>query len=170
MFSAVVRPVRNLVEALTDDDAPQRLALGVALGMLVGLVPKGNLTAAVLAVLALSVRANLAAVIGSAGVFTLLGAWTDPLAHDLGLRVLTRPGVQPLGAWLYDLPLVPWTGLNNTVVFGSLLLGLVLFWPVYYLVWHGCQRWRPWLAARLARYRVRDALLLVEAAPPGRKR
>lgn len=170
MFSTVVRPVRQLVEALTNEDAPQQIALGVALGMLVGLVPKGNLTAVVLMAVALSLRANLAAVVGSAGLFTAFGAWVDPLAHDLGWRVLTRPSLQPMGAWLYDLPLFPWTGLNNTVVLGSLLLGLVLFWPVYYVVWHGCRRARPWLAARLAKYRVPQALLLVEAAPPGRKR
>lgn len=170
MFSAVVRPVRNFAEALVNEEAPQRLALGVALGMLVGLVPKGNLTAGVLTVLALSLRANLAAVLGSAGLFTLLSVWVDPLAHDLGLRVLSRPAIQPLGAWLYDLPLVPWTALNNTVVFGSVLLGVVLFWPVYWLVGHGCHRGRPWLAARLAKYRVRETLLLVEAAPCGRKR
>lgn len=170
MFSAVLRPVRYFVEALANGDAPQRIGLGVALGMLVGLVPKGNLTAVVLGVLALSLQANLAAVLGSAGLFTLLSVWVDPLAHDVGLRVLSRPGLQSIGAWLYDLPLVPWTALNNTVVFGSLLLGAVLFWPVYYMVWRGCQRGRPWLAARLAKYRVREALLLVEAAPYGRKR
>ncbi len=169
MFSTVVRPIRHLVEAFSHEDAPRELALGVAVGMLLGLVPKGNLTAAVLAVLALSVRASLAAVIGSAGLFTALAAWTDPLAHNLGLRVLSSPWVQPVGAWLYDLPLFPWTALNNTVVFGSLMVGLVLFGPAYYLTWRGCQRWRPWLAARLAKYRLREALLLVEAAPP-RKR
>lgn len=169
MFSPVFRPVRHLVEALTREDASRELALGVAVGMLLGLVPKENLTAGMLAVLALSVRASLPAVIGSAGLFTALAAWTDPLAHQVGLRLLGSPWVQPVGAWLYDLPLFPWTALNNTVVFGSLMLGLVLFGPAYYLTWRGCQRWRPWLAARLATYRVREALLLVEATPARKK-
>jgi len=170
MFSKVVRPVRTLIEAITSEDAPQRLALGVALGMVVGLVPKGNLTAVVLLGLALSVRASLAAVVGAAGLFSVLGVWLDPLAHHLGLRVLTQAWLQPVGARLYDLPLFPWTGLNNTVVFGSLMLGLALFWPVYHLTAYGCRRWRPWLVDRLGKYRVREALVLVEAAPPRRMR
>lgn len=169
MFSTVVRPVRYLIEAMTHKDAPRQLALGVALGMLVGLVPKGNLTAVVLLGFALSARANLAAVVGAASLFTCLAVWLDPLAHDLGLRVLTWPWFQPIGAWLYDLPLFPWTALNNTVVCGSLMLGLLLFGPVYYLTGQGFRRWRPWLVARLGKYRVRQALLLVEAAPPRRK-
>lgn len=55
------KPTRLLAELLTQTASPNQIAWGFALGMLVGRVPKGNLTAWLLAVLVLATRANLAA-------------------------------------------------------------------------------------------------------------
>lgn len=167
MLSNVLHPVRTLVEVLSDEQGSRRIALGVALGMILGLVPKGNLTAAALLVLVLSVRVNLPAAMASAGLFTWVASWIDPFTHHLGMRLLTKTWVQPIGAFLYDLPLFPWTALNNTIVFGSLVLGLVLVYPAYFLTWQACQRYRPWMVERLEKYRVAKALA-VAAATEGR--
>ncbi|MCR4412557.1 MAG: TIGR03546 family protein [Thermoguttaceae bacterium] len=168
MLAQVLHPLRTLVEVLSAEESPRRMALGVALGMVLGLVPKGNLSAAVLLGVVLSVRVNLPAALASAGLFTWVASWIDPFTHHLGMRLLTQPWVQPIGAYLYDLPVFPWTALNNTIVFGSLMLGLVLFYPTYFLVGQTCQRYRPWLVERLERYRVADALA-VAAATEGRR-
>lgn len=56
-----IKPLRYLAGALRDLNSPRRIALGVALGMLVGLLPKDNLTAAALGVVLLTFRVNLAA-------------------------------------------------------------------------------------------------------------
>ena len=125
------RPVRYLVDAVRDNDSPRQLASGVALGMLIGLVPKDNLTAALLGVLLLALKTNLAAAALSAFCFSWIGGWTDPLTHRIGYWLLTWPALQSLYSGLFELPLVPWTKLNNTVVAGSLVFGLALFYPVY---------------------------------------
>jgi uncharacterized protein (TIGR03546 family) len=163
MFSRVIHPVRILVEAIVDPGSSRRIALGFALGMLLGLVPKGNLTAAALAVVVLAVRVNLPAAAASAGLFTWLAAWTDPLAHRVGLTMLGKSWVQPIGAYLYDLPVLPWTALNNSLVLGSLLVGLTLFFPLYYVVSEALDRYRPRLVHMLEEHHALRALALADS-------
>ena len=125
------RPLRLLADAVAADAGPAPFARGVALGMLVGLVPKENLTAAVLAVVLGAVRVNLPAAGLAAVFFSLFGSAADPLSHAVGKWLLTGDWLRETWASFFQLPLAPWTGLNNTVVLGSLVLGLALSYPVY---------------------------------------
>lgn len=150
----LLQPLRHFVEALRESGTAHHLALGAALGMLVGLVPKDNLTAMLLAMLVLALRNNLAAAACSTLLFSLLSPLTDPIAHAVGETVLKFGPLQPVFAFLYDLPIAPWTALNNTVVAGNLLLGLALFYPVYRVARYGVQQYGPPLLARIEKFRV----------------
>ena len=158
-----IKPVRYLASALRDLNSPRRIAWGVALGMLVGLVPKDNLTAAALGIVLLTFRINLAAGTCTALVCACLGAYSDPVTDRLGYAVLTAPELMPFWNWLFQLPLAAWSGLNNTVVMGNLALGLWLLYPVYHatsrsVMWLQ-RRYGVQLAERLKKYRVYQALL-----------
>ncbi len=164
-----IRPIRYLVEGVVAADTPRQLALGFTIGMIIGLVPKGNLTAVALSMLLLGTRVNLAmGLLGTVG-FSWLAGWTDPLADRIGQGLLTHEPLQPLLAWLYDLPLAPWTALDNTVVFGSLMLGIWLFLPVYHFSFLAFQKLQPQLAEYLKRYRVAQVLDHAELAARWRK-
>ncbi len=163
MVSRVFRLLRSAKALFTAAGSPRQIAFGVALGMMIGLVPKGNMTALLLLLVLLATHANLAAGLAAAALFSWVGMWTDRLAHLVGLAVLKAGPVQPVGAWLYDVPLAPWTALNNTVVLGSLLLGLVLFYPVYHLSYLFFDRHRDRIAGKLRRYR---AAVLPEKSEP----
>jgi uncharacterized protein (TIGR03546 family) len=164
MLARWIRPVRFLVRGITAADTPRQLALGFTLGMVIGLVPKGNLTAVALMMILLGTRVNLATAMLGALLFSCLSSWTDPLAHHVGLGLLTHEPFQPLFAALHDLPLVPWTAFNNTLVFGSLILGVWLFWPIYHFSFRGFERLQPWIAELLQRYGVADLLDRTELA------
>jgi len=170
MISLLFRSLRSIVSIFTAAGSPRQLAFGIALGAMIGLVPKGNLTAAVLSILLLTLRVNLAAGVAAALLFSWLGAWTDPLAHCIGSAILTHSSVQPIGARLVDLPVVPWTALNNTVVLGNLVLGLVLFYPVYWLSYVFFERHRDRVAEKLEKYKVAIVLEKTEPATQWRLR
>lgn len=170
MLFRFLRPLRLLARVFTAAGSPRQLALGLAMGMLIGLVPKGNLTAGVLMVLLLGTQVNLGVGTLSAVVFTWVGGLADPLSHRIGEALLTHRALEPTWAFLYDLPLVPWTGLNNTVVLGSLLLGLWLFYPVYRLSEFVFQRYQPWTVERLGKYRIVQLLRGAETAAGWRAR
>ena len=132
MLFWVFKPLKFLAGAMRALSSPRRIAAAVALGMLVGLVPKDNLTAAVLGMLLLSLRLNLAAGSLSTLLFMWIGMLSEPILDRVGYALLTLPSLEPYWSRLYQLPLVPWTGINNTLVLGSLVLGLALFYPVYH--------------------------------------
>lgn len=128
-----VRFLRDLVSALHGGSDPRHLAAGFALGATLGLVPKGNLLAVVLLLLFFVFRVNKGMALASAAIFTPVGYALDGLAHALGLALLKAGALKGLWTALYDLPVVPLTRFNNSVVLGNLVLGLALYYPLYLL-------------------------------------
>jgi len=158
LLGKLLPPWRLLLKLFTEADASPQLAAGFALGMMIGLLPKGNLLAAVLAVVLLAVRVNLTAAATGTLLFTLVGLFLDPLTHRLGAALLGWGPLQSIWSCLYNWPIVPWTHFNNTVVLGSLLLGLVLVGPVFWAAWRAIERYRPWVVERIEKLRVARGL------------
>lgn len=112
-------------------DSPRQLALGVTFGMMLGLLPKDSLFPYVIGLVALLTNANLLALIVSGLIFNSIGPLADPFTHQIGQWVLTFDPFEPAWIWLCQLPIVPWTRFTNTVVMGSLVLGIVSSVPIY---------------------------------------
>ena len=108
-------------------------ALIIAVGMMIGLLPKENLLAAFFALILVLIPGRLVYGIAAIVGFTLLSIPLDPFADRIGTRLLDNSAIQTLGSTLYMFPLGAWTMLNNTIVAGHLLIGCVLFYPVYFL-------------------------------------
>ncbi len=151
MFSFCLRLLHQLAQAMRAHESPRRMAGGFVLGMLLGLLPIGNLVVAMLAMLLFGLRVNKPAGLMAACVFSLIGFTWEPFAHHVGALVLLWEPARPAFAGLYHLPFGPWLGLNNTVVVGQLALGLYLAYPVYWLVWQYGKRVQPRLHTWLAR-------------------
>jgi uncharacterized protein (TIGR03546 family) len=134
MFSHTIAMLRRIAGALLVSNAPGQLAAGFTIGMVIGLVPKGNLIALSLCVVLFSMRCNRAAGLIAAVLFSFVGPWTDPFAHRLGLVVLDLKPLQATYASIFSLPFGPWLGFNNTVVTGSLLMAVYIAYPVYWIL------------------------------------
>lgn len=133
MLSIILTPVRAIAKALVANDSPRQLALALTIGMIIGFMPKGNLLAAGLMALLFTLRVNRSIGLVSILAFSWVGSLTDPIAHKIGNKLLGIESLQPTFAWLYDQPIGPWIGFNNTVIVGSLLLGLYIAYPTYWL-------------------------------------
>jgi uncharacterized protein (TIGR03546 family) len=127
----ILKPLRLLLKSLVTESTPRQMALGLAMGLLIGLVPKGNLLAIGLGIILAATRANLAIAAAAAVACMLASAWVDPVSDRIGAWVLSQPALQSFWTQLYNAPLLPWTDFNNSIVMGGFLLGLVLLWPVY---------------------------------------
>lgn len=150
----LLRPVRFLAKAVTSESTPRQLALGFALGLLIGLVPKGNLIAVTLVVMLGAMKVNLGAGMLAAFAFSWIGVLTDPLTHRIGLSVLEVPSLRPFWTGLHNIPLMPWTHFNNTVVLGSFLLGVALMYPVYRLSEPLFAKYMPRVEERVRKFKV----------------
>ncbi|MDE2512040.1 MAG: TIGR03546 family protein [Elusimicrobia bacterium] len=127
-----LRLLKDVLLALHGGTESRHLAAGFALGAALGLVPKGNLFAAAFFLLFFLFNVDKSMAFISAGVFTGVGYAIDPLAHKIGWVLLRAGALHGLWTALYDLPIVPLTRFNNTVVLGNFVLGLALYAPLYY--------------------------------------
>ncbi|MBL4884841.1 MAG: TIGR03546 family protein [Planctomycetaceae bacterium] len=149
-----VRSLRLMIRALTAESSHKQIAVGIALGMIVGLVPKGNLLAFVLLMSFSSLRISLPAVFFSAFAFSWVAMLIDPVTHWVGEAVLTQSSLVPFWTWLYDHPLVPWTQFNNTIVMGSLLIGIGACYPLYRVALHLVEKYEPAVSTRVKKMRL----------------
>lgn len=156
------RPLRALLSVLSSNYSSRQVAAGAALGVVLGMVPKATLIAVVLGALLCALRVNkgmgllMAALVGSFAHFA------DRWSHKLGLWLLTLAPMQPAYAKVYEAPLGPWWGFHNSVVMGSLLLGLYAAYPAYLVVKALVDRFRPSVVRWVTRYRLGRVLLGVE--------
>lgn len=162
MIPQIFSPFRFLARAFLSQDSPKQLAMGVALGMVVGLVPKGNMTAAVLGIVFFSLRLNLGIGLLTALVFTSIGGLLSPVTHAVGSHLLLAEGLQPLWTWMYNTPPLPLMAFNNTVVLGSLVLGLALLYPTYRGSLRLIETYQPKIIELVKQYKVTRWLLRAE--------
>lgn len=147
--------LRNVLLALTGQTAPTELAGAVALGMMIALIPKGNLIAQTLILLAFLLSVNTALAGASTLVFWTLTPLTDRLADPIGYALLVRAeGLKPFWTWLYNLPLLPWTAFNNTLVLGSFVLALLLYIPVYLAAKRGVAWYQATLKETVMKWKI----------------
>lgn len=149
-----LRLLKDMAAALHGGSDPRHLAAGFALGAMLGLVPKGNLFAVIFLLLFFALRLNKGLALLAAAFFTPLGWLADAPAHKIGLALLKAPALASLWTALYDMPIVPLTRFNNTVVLGSLVIGLVLFAPLYFFFIRFVAWYNANLAAKVEKLKV----------------
>jgi uncharacterized protein (TIGR03546 family) len=154
MLSFALRPVRLFAQAVIANDSPRQVAWGFTLGMIIGLVPKGNFTAILLGMVLLGLRVNKPAGLVGIGVFTWLGVFLDSFAHNLGSAALVCEPLRGVHKSLYDAAVSPLMGWNNTVVVGQLLIGLYLAIPAYLLMHRFAIKVQRPLSAWLLKYKA----------------
>ena len=119
-----------------------------------GLIPKDSLFVVILAFMLLCTTANILCAVVMGFWFTWLGHFVDGFSHKLGSMVLTSNKLEPMWAYLYDLPILPWTRFNNTVVMGNLILAALLFYPTYRISCAFFSAYGPRLRKRAERNRI----------------
>ncbi len=68
------------------------------------------------------------------GLLKLVVGYIDPIANKIGEIVLVDiTWLTGLWTWLYNLPIIPFSNFNNTVMMGSLTLAFILAFPIYLL-------------------------------------
>lgn len=134
-------------------DSPHQLALGITMGVMIGLLPKDSLLPYLLGALAILSPGNLLCLFVGLGAGSLIGPHCDPVTHRIGESILTYQPLGSIWATLYDLPLMPWFRFENTVVMGSLALGLIAALPVYFISRKLCELFGPQIYHAIANHR-----------------
>ncbi|EMI43096.1 TIGR03546 family protein [Rhodopirellula sp. SWK7] len=143
MILWTIKLISSVRKAIAGRKHPSQLAWGVAFGALLGLIPHGNLLAVALVLLVLTLRVNHAMVALVGVAVTFVAPTIDPTFDSVGRWLFDRPDVAQQLAVAWQYPLVAWTDLNNTVVAGSFVIGLVSLVPLFLLTYPIFRAWAP---------------------------
>ncbi len=131
-MTLLLKQLFGLIKLLNSDKGTNQLAAGVVCGLILGLTPSLSLQSLLVFIALFFFRIQMGAAFASAVFFAIPAYLFDPVFHRVGTWVLERPEFRPLFTQLYNLPIVPFTRFNNTIVMGSGLVALALA-PVVFL-------------------------------------
>lgn len=120
--------LKQIVVIFQTDISPNQVAWGFALGAILGLVPNMFMKL-VLFIVIMIFRVNVSSAFLAWAVYEILSFALDPLFDIVGFYILNIDSLNAFYTWLYNLPVVPFTKFNNTVVIGSLVVGIILIIP-----------------------------------------
>jgi uncharacterized protein (TIGR03546 family) len=155
---ALLKLIQSIVKTLHSDGTPGQVAAGIALGSVLGLTPLMNVHNLVIFALILLLNVSFGGAMLGWTVFIPVGFLLDPAFDAIGHRLLTAPGLVPLWTAWYNIPILPYTNFNNTVVLGSVVGWLVLVVPIYFLARVGVVRYRATWGERVRRSRFYQAV------------
>ena len=124
----LMKIIKQIVVIFQTDISPDQIAWGFALGCILGLVPN-ILIKIILFLVIMTFRVNVGSALISCSLYAILSFALDPMFDIIGFYVLNIAACNSFYTWLYNLPIVPFTHFNNSVVMGSLLFGIIMIVP-----------------------------------------
>lgn len=132
-MTLLLKQLFGFLKLLNSETGTNSLAAGIACGFILGMGPMLSLQGLLVFLGVLIFRVQIGAVFISAFFFAFIAWVFDPVFHQLGITLLSAQGLQGLWTTLYNMPLVPYTLFNNSIVMGAGITAIV-FSPLVFLV------------------------------------
>ena len=157
-MSLLLKQIFQLIKLLNSETGTKQIALGIALGFILGMTPALSLQTILVFVLIFLFRVQAGAAFCSAFFFKFIAYLLDPVFDKVGAWALHLNALKGLYTTLYNMPIIPYTRFNNTIVMGSgivaILLTPVIFVASIYLV----KKYRQTIVERFRNSRFFKAL------------
>ncbi len=136
MFPRISRNSKRIIAILSQNRSPSQIAWGIAVGIMIGLIPKDNLVAISLLVMIGFLRVNQLVACSTAIAIHLFSGMLSTITISIGNSLLEQQFITDSIVFLYQFPILPWTCLENAQVVGGLGVGLTVLLPAYAIcVW-----------------------------------
>lgn len=132
-MTLLIKQLINLVRLLHSDTGQSQIAAGLSFGVFLGFAPFLSLQTLLVLFVVFIFRVQLGAAFLSAFFFKFIAFMLDPVADPIGRSLLESPPLRPLWTSLYNVPLLPMTRFNNSIVLGSFAISIILC-PILYFV------------------------------------
>ena len=157
-LTLLLKQIFSLIKLLNSETGTNQIAAGVAAGWVLGMTPAFSLQTILILMLCLTFRIQLGAMFLSAFFFSFIAYLLDSIFHQVGLSVLNMPHFAETWTALYNMPIIPWTRFNNTIVMGSGIVAFVLFPVVFLLAKFLIKKYRQKIVARFQQTKFFKAL------------
>jgi len=162
----MLKPIAKLIVALNGNLGKGQVAAGFAWGLLLGLLPAGNVFWIVLFVVSFFFKHHHWSKMLVLAIFKILSGAVAPLMDTVGWEVLHIDALQPFFTTLYNMPFVPLTKFNNTLVAGGLASGIILWLPAFFLVFLMVPLYRNKIVPKLRNSKLLGALKKLPIVAP----
>ena len=148
----------QLISLLNSETGTNQIAAGVALGFVLGMTPAFSLQTILIVFCLFIFRIQIGAALLSAFFFAFPAYLLDPLFHTVGKAILEAASLQTLFTTMYNMPIVPFTRFNNTIVMGSGVVAILLVPVVFFLARYLIAKYREQVVARVKQTKIFKAL------------
>lgn len=126
----MVEPILKIIKAINSEQGPWQLSFAVSLALVLGFTPLWSVHNVIVLLCAFIFRVHLATFFVFWALFSGIAYMIDPWFHQIGLSLLTQPGMQATWTAMYQNDFWLVTHFNHTITLGSLLVALIAFFPV----------------------------------------
>ncbi len=132
-MALILKQIFGLIKMFNSETGTNQIAAGFAAGFVLGMTPFMSLQSLLIFICLFIFRIQIGAAFLSAFFFAFVGYVFDPIFHSVGAAILEMPSLQSLFTTLYNMPIVPLTRFNNTIVMGAGVVAFALS-PFVFLV------------------------------------
>ena len=157
-MTLLLKQIFGLLKLLNSETGTNQIAAGVAAGFILGMTPSFSLQSVLIYILLLVFRIQIGAAFLAAFFFAFMAYLLDPVFVAVGEMVLEMKSLEGLFVTLYNLPIVPLTRFNNSLVMGSGIVAFLLSPFVFIVAKILIQKYREKVVARLAETKIWKAI------------
>lgn len=147
-MTLLLKQLFQFFKLLNSDTGTNQIAAGIAAGFILGMTPVLSLQTFLVFICIFLFRIQIGAAFVSAFFFKFVAFLLDPAFDAIGFWVLNLPSLQSLFTQLYNMPIVPFTRFNNTIVMGSGVLSILLSPFIFLGAWFVVRQYRAQIVAR----------------------
>lgn len=129
----LLKQIFQFLKILNSENGSNQIAAGIAAGFILGMTPALSLQSLLVFFCIFFFRIQAGAALISAGFFSFIAFLLDPLFDQVGRKVLEMNELKESLTTLYNLPIVPYTRFNNSIVMGSGLIAILLSPLVFFM-------------------------------------
>lgn len=144
----LLKQIFAFIKLLNSDTGTISIAAGLTCGFILGMTPVLSLQSLIIFLILFFFRVQIGAATISAFFFKFTAFLLDPLFDKIGQKVLELPALQGLFTDMYNMPIVPFTRFNNSIVMGSGVVTFALSPVVFFLSIYLVKKYREIFVAR----------------------
>lgn len=154
----ILKQLFSFIKLLNSDTGTISLAAGMTCGFILGMTPSLSLHSLLIFLVLFFFRIQIGAALVTAFFFKFVAFLLDPAFHAVGSMVLEKESLQGIFTSLYNMPLIPYTRFNNSIVMGSAVITIILSPIVFLLSKYFIVKYREIVVARLKETKIWKAI------------
>lgn len=154
----ILKQLFAFIKLLNSETGNISIAAGMTCGFILGMTPALSLQSLLVFLILFFFRIQIGAALVSAFFFKFIAFLLDPVFHSIGSKFLEIDGLQGVFTALYNMPIIPFTRFNNSVVMGSAVVTFILSPFVFILSQIFVNKYRELVVARFKETKVWKAV------------